>query len=277
MSVEAHSTTPTAEPQSESAEPLLLHQFDDIGQQHLSSSLAMWTFLATEVMFFSGLFLAFAVYRTYYHVSFVEAASWLNVPLGGLNTVVLLTSSLTMALAVRASHLGQRKNAVYYLLATIALGTMFLGVKAVEWYADYQERLIPGINFHWEGPKHKVAGRHATGSHAKADVVPEPPPGETPGIVDPALEPNYRGEMSEAPEAGRAQLFFVLYFFMTGLHAIHMIIGVAVVGTIAWLTWTGWLSGCGSTHIEVTGLYWHFVDIVWVFLYPLLYLIDIHL
>jgi cytochrome c oxidase subunit 3 len=261
----------------DAATPLLLHQFNDIEQQTISSSLAMWTFLATEVMFFGGLFLAFFVYRTYYHVSFVEAASWLNVMWGGINTVVLLTSSLTMALAVRASHLGDRRGAVRFLLLTLALGTVFLGIKAIEWYTDYEERLMPGVNFHWQGPKHEVLARHAAGAGHADDEIPLPPPGESPGIVDPAQQPNYRGETSDAPEAGRAQLFFVLYFFMTGLHAIHMIIGIAAVGIIAWLTWTGWLSGCGSTHIEVTGLYWHFVDIVWVFLYPLLYLIDLHL
>jgi cytochrome c oxidase subunit 3 len=235
----------------------------------------MWTFLATEVMFFGGLFLAFALYRWSYPEEFSYAAQWLNVPLGGLNTVVLLTSSLTMALAVRASQLGRRRESVYYLIATIVLGCGFLGVKAIEWTADYHERLIPGINFEWTGPPPEYAEKNRAAAEARrraAEVAAEPLD-ETPGIVSPSLEPGYPGEMSLAPVAGRAQMFFVLYFFMTGLHAIHMIIGVAAVGIIAYLNWIGWLSGSGSQQIEVAGLYWHFVDIIWVFLYPILYLI----
>lgn len=255
-------------------EPLLLHHFEDLDQQHLSSNLGMWTFLATEVMFFGGLFLAFALYRGAYPREFSEAAQWLRVDLGGLNTVVLLTSSLTMAMAVRSSQLRQRKTAVYYLLGTIVLGAAFLGIKAIEWTQDYHEHLIPGINFRWEGPPPEYAekDREEEARHPGTEI-PAELPGESPGIVSPSLEPSYRGEMSLAPNPNRAQMFFVLYFFMTGLHAIHMIIGIAVVGVVAYLTWTGWLSGSGSQHIEVTGLYWHFVDIIWVFLYPLLYLI----
>jgi cytochrome c oxidase subunit 3 len=254
--------------------PLLLHQFDDLGQQHLSTTLGMWTFLATEVMFFGGLFLAFALYRYYYPVEFSEAAQWLNVPLGGLNTVVLLTSSLTMALAVRAAQLAQRKTSVYYLIATMLLGLVFLGIKAVEWTEDYHQHLIPGINFRWTGPPPKYAEKNqqAAARRRAAEAAAERP-GESPGIVSPQREPGYREEMSLAPESGRAQMFFVLYFFMTGLHALHMIIGVVVVAVIAYLNWIGWLSGAGSQQIDVVGLYWHFVDIIWVFLYPILYLI----
>jgi cytochrome c oxidase subunit 3 len=258
-------------------DPILWHQYDDLGQQSLSATLCMWTFLATEVMFFSGLFLAFALYRSYYHKEFVEAASWLNVPLGGVNTVVLLTSSLTMAFAVRASQLRRRKEAVTLLLATMVLGAAFLGIKAVEWYHDYEEKLIPGINFQWHGPKPDRAAALAAeeAEHpGEADLMPPAAPGTTPGLVSPNTDPSFRQEESRSPSSQRAQMFFVIYFFMTGLHAIHMIIGLAVVGVVAYLTWTGWASGAGSTHIEVTGLYWHFVDIVWVYLYPILYLID---
>lgn len=264
----------TDHPAPSTDEPLLLHHFEDLEQQELTSNLGMWTFLATEVMFFGGLFLAFALYRGAYPREFSEAAQWLRVELGGLNTVVLLTSSLTMAMAVRESQLRRRKPAVYYLLGTIALGVVFLGIKAMEWTEDYHEHLMPGVNFRWEGPPPKFAAKDQAAEARRRDT--EPPaerPGDSPGIVSPSLEPSYRGEMSLAPRPGRAQMFFVLYFFMTGLHAIHMIIGIAIVGVVAYLTWTGWLSGAGSQQIEVTGLYWHFVDIVWVFLYPLLYLI----
>ena len=208
---------------------LLLHHFDDMRQQNDSSTLGMWAFLATEVMFFGGLFAAYTIFRILYPEAFIAGSRKLNIPLGALNTVVLLTSSLTMALAVRESQLRRTTWTVRYLLATMALGTIFLGVKFFEWYEDYEQHLAPGLNWAWNGP-----------------------------------------------DPGHAQLFFVMYFCMTGLHALHMIIGFGLLGTIAWLVHRRWLSAGGSLHVEIAGLYWHFVDIVWVFLYPLLYLIDAH-
>jgi cytochrome c oxidase subunit 3 len=220
-------------------EPILSQQFDDIEQQSEASKLGMWLFLATEVMFFGGLLTAYAVYRRIAPREIALASKELNVVLGCINTVVLLTSSLTMALAVRASQLRRRRELVRWLVLTMVLGTAFLGIKAIEWTNDYREDLIPGLNFQ----------------------VPE----------------NDRSLVEQEGLAPRKmELFFVLYFFMTGLHAIHLIIGIALVGVMAWLSWRGWFSGGGATQIEVTGLYWHFIDIVWVFLYPLLYLIDVH-
>ncbi len=219
--------------------PILSQQFDDVEQQSEASVLGMWLFLATEVMFFGGLLTAYAVYRLNAPREVALASRELNVVLGCVNTVVLLTSSLTMAMAVRSSQLRARQELVAWLGLTMVLGTAFLGIKAVEWTADYHEHLIPGINFQ----------------------VPEK---ERPRVEQEGLQP------------GKMELFFVLYFFMTGLHAIHLIIGVVLVGIMAWLSWRGWLSGGGAIPIEVTGLYWHFIDIVWVFLYPLLYLIDVH-
>jgi cytochrome c oxidase subunit 3 len=220
-------------------EPILSHQFDDVDQQTEASTLGMWVFLATEVMFFGGLLTAYAVYRATAPREVALASEELNVLLGCINTVVLLGSSLTMAMAVRASALRAQRELVMWLVMTMALGTAFLGIKAVEWTADYHEHLIPGLNFQ----------------------VPE---------KDRALVER------EGLNPGKMELFFVLYFFMTGLHAIHLIIGIVLVGIMAYLSWRGWFSGGGSTQIEVTGLYWHFIDIVWVFLYPLLYLIDVH-
>jgi cytochrome c oxidase subunit III len=220
-------------------EPILSQQFDDVEQQSEASTLGMWLFLATEVMFFGGLLTAYAVYRTTAPREIALASKELNVLLGCINTVVLLTSSLTMALAVRASQLRNRREVVRWLMLTIVLGTAFLGIKAIEWTNDYREDLIPGLNFQ----------------------VPE----KDRSLVE-----------QEGLDPGKMELFFVLYFFMTGLHAIHLIIGIALVGVMAWLSWRGWFSGGGATQIEVTGLYWHFIDIVWVFLYPLLYLIDVH-
>ena len=210
-------------------DPILLHQFVALEQQHESTLLGMWGFLATEIMFFGGLFLGYTVYRTLHPEAFIAASRKLNVTLGGINTAVLLSSSLSMALAVRASQLRQRTWTVGFLVATIVLGIAFLSIKGTEYYQEYHEHLIPALNFTWKG--------------------------------------------SDGPYA---QMFFVLYFFMTGLHALHMIIGITLIAIIATLCWRRWLSGGGSEHIEVMGLYWHFVDIIWVFLYPLLYLIDVH-
>ncbi|WP_250846779.1 cytochrome c oxidase subunit 3 [Aquisphaera insulae] len=218
---------------------ILMPQFDDLGQQAYASSLGMWLFLASEVMFFSGLLAAYTIYRARWPHEFAAASRLLNWPLGFINTAVLLVSSLAMALAVRAAQLGRRRETVRWMVLTMILGTAFLGIKASEYYVDYREHLIPGLNF--EMP-HEIHGA------------------EVPADLDP----------------GHFQMFFVLYFFITGLHAFHMIVGITIVGIIAYLVHTRWFSGHGESQVEVIGLYWHFVDVVWVFLYPLLYLIDIH-
>jgi cytochrome c oxidase subunit III len=210
-------------------EPILCHQFDDLGQQQDASTLGMWAFLATEIMFFGGLFTSYVVYRTLFPEAFAEGSRHLSITLGGINTAVLLGSSLTMALGVRAAQLGRLRPLLVLLALTMLLGSAFLGIKAVEYYNEFKEHLIPAINYAQVG-----------------------------GLARPM------------------ELFFVLYFIMTGLHAVHLIIGIVLVGVMAVLSWTRWLSGTGSLQIEVTGLYWHFIDIVWVFLYPLLYLIDAH-
>lgn len=268
----------------------LLIQFDDLDQQHDASMLAMWSFLATEVLFFGGLIMAYVVYRTIYRDTFAAAAHHLDVTLGGINTVVLLASSLTMALAVRAAQLKQRMNAVYFLIATIVFGTGFLVIKGFEYYAEYKENLIPFINFVWEEDHHaegaiasaESGDAHSTELSGSAPRVSGLSDWSDPELrrstysyEDSTLKRDALGDVGSNPEQ-RAKLFFVLYFFMTGLHALHLIIGIVLVGIIAALVGTKWFSGFGETPIEVTGLYWHFIDIVWVFLYPLLYLIDLH-
>jgi cytochrome c oxidase subunit III len=220
-------------------EPILSHQFDDVEQQSEASRLGMWLFLATEVMFFGGLLTAFAVYRTTSPESVARASRHLNVLLGCVNTVVLLTSSLTMALAVRAAQLRAHRPLVGWLILTMVFGATFLGIKAREYTQDYHEKLIPGWNFQ----------------------VPEQ---DQPLVEQGQIDPR------------RMEMFFVLYFFMTGLHAVHLIIGIVLLSVMAYLAGIKWFSGGGAVQIEVTGLYWHFVDVVWVFLYPLLYLIDVH-
>ena len=204
------------------------HQFDDPEQQHESAYLGMWVFLATEVLFLGGLFAAYSVYRFTYAAAFREASHHLYVSLGAINTAVLLCSSLTMALAVHASKLGRRRALIGYLLLTMLLGLVFLGIKATEYYLDYQEGLVPlrGFDFRFEGS-------------------------------DPA----------------RARLFFNFYFAMTGLHALHVQIGICLIGVMVVLAWRNRFSAEYNTPVEITGLFWQFVDIVWVFLFPLLYLV----
>ena len=218
--------------------PAVAHQFEDSEQQHDAASLGMWTFLATEVMFFGGLLAGFCVYRFTSYPAFAAASRQLEVLLGGINTGVLLTSSLTMALAVRAGQLGDRTWQVRYLLLTMVLGLAFLGIKATEYYHEYEKHLIPGLNF---------STAHL---HLPADAT--------------------------SLERRRSEMFFVFYFFMTGLHALHMVIGLGVVAVIVILAHRGYFTAEYHTPLEMTGLYWHFIDIVWVFLFPLLYLIDVH-
>jgi len=209
--------------------PELRHHFDDMGQQHEAATLGMWLFLATEVLFFGGLFAAYMIYRVWYPDTFGEASRTLDITLGTVNTAVLITSSLTMALAVHAAATGARRGTMVFLVLTMALGAVFLGIKGVEYYDKIVHHHVPGPGFHFEGP---------------------------------------------APE--RAQLFFSLYFAMTGLHAAHMVIGFGILAVILYLAWRGAFSARWHTPVEITGLYWHFVDIVWIFLFPLLYLVDRH-
>jgi cytochrome c oxidase subunit 3 len=202
------------------------HQFETMEQQQETSTLGMWAFLVTEVMFFGGLFAAYTVYRYLYPHAFSEASHHLNYIVGAINTAVLIGSSMTMALAVRAAQLGQRRGQIVFLLLTIVLGSTFLGIKVFEYHEKFVHHLVPGRNFHFEGPY----GREA-------------------------------------------QIFFSLYFAMTGMHAVHMIIGIGMLATLTVLAWRGNFSSEYYTPVELGGLYWHFVDIVWIYLFPLLYLI----
>lgn len=205
------------------------HQFDDAEQQRESVTLGMWTFLLTEIMMFGGLFTGYTVYRNAYPEAFMEASHHLDLFLGTINTAVLIGSSLTMAMAVHAAQTNNRKGTVNFLLGTILLGSVFLGIKVVEYSHKFHENLIPGANFMVEGP-------HATNQ----------------------------------------ELFFSFYFAMTGLHALHMIVGIGILAVITLMAWKNQFSAEYYAPVEMTGLYWHFVDIVWIFLFPLLYLIGAH-
>jgi len=229
-----------AEPRVEHHPAQLAHHFEDLGQQHESANLGMWTFLATEVMFFGGLFGAFCIYRFTDPVAFAAGSHHLSVLWGTINTFVLLTSSLTMALAIHAGQTGEPKKQVRYLLLTMLMATIFLGVKASEYYEDYEKHLIPGPSF--------------------------------------TTDLKELGLPTDVPEhtVQHTQMFFVFYFFMTGLHAFHMVIGLGVMAWMVLLARKGRFTRDYYTPLECTGLYWHFVDLVWVFLFPLLYLIDLH-
>lgn len=204
----------------------LAHQFDDLAQQFDASIFGMWVFLITEVMFFGGLFAGYAVYRSAYPEAFAAGSLRLDIVLGGLNTVVLIASSLTMALAVRAAQLGDNAGVVRFLVLTLLLGGTFLGVKVFEYHHKWVEGLVPGASFHFEGP------------HAQ-----------------------------------QVQIMFSFYFAMTGMHALHMVVGVGLLVYFILQARARRYSPEYFWPVEVMGLYWHFVDIVWIFLFPLLYLI----
>jgi cytochrome c oxidase subunit 3 len=212
-------------------------QYEDLEQQHGTAALGMWVFLATEVMFFGTLFLGLTVYHYRYPEAFEKASERLNWQIGGGNTIVLLVSSLMMVLAVHYARAGLRKHVVAYLGLTALLGLVFLGLKALEYYLDYRENLIPGWKF--ESQEWLAVG-----------LSPEQVP--------------------------HVKLFLLFYWVMTGLHALHMILGITAVLVLLVLTWRGFFSPEYYSPIDVTALYWHFVDTVWIFLLPMLYLLGTH-
>jgi len=207
----------------------LLGQFRDLDQQRETVALGMWVFLLTEIMFFGGMFLTYTIYRLKFPHAFAEGSRELDVAKGGWNTAVLIASSFTMALAVRAAQMRKRKLLCILLTSTMILGGVFLGVKYFEYAQKFEHHLVPGPNFHLN-----------------------------------------------APDAAQVQIFFSLYFAMTGMHALHMIIGEGMLLALLIYSWKGKYTGGYFAPIENGGLYWHFVDIVWIFLFPLLYLVDLH-
>jgi len=219
---------------AEHAQAGLAHQFEDLAQQHDADTLGIWVFLVTEIMFFGGVFAAYAIFRWLYYAAFEGGSHILDIRLGAINTVVLLGSSLTMAISVRSAQIGNRRAIVLFLALTMILGGAFLGVKAYEYRQKFVEHIVPSLDW---APEGDVLARLA------------------PGGLD------------------HAQLYFFFYFAMTGLHALHMIIGM---GLLLWLVLRarrGTFTPDYFAPVEVVGLYWHFVDIVWIFLFPLLYLI----
>jgi cytochrome c oxidase subunit III len=224
--------------------PRLAHHFDNMEQQREAGTLGMWTFLITEIMFFGGLFMAYILYRSRFPHAFEMASNHLDVTMGALNTVVLIVSSLTMALAVYYAQLGNRKNLIRFLILTMILGSVFLVVKYFEYSEKFKHHLFPSADgFHWTY----------------------------------GTSPTYTPAFNDPPFERQVQTFFWIYFAMTGIHALHMIIGIGALAVLVFFAYRNKYSSEYHSHIELTGLYWHFVDIVWIFLFPLLYLLGAHL
>jgi cytochrome c oxidase subunit 3 len=242
-------------------DPHLQHQFQDMDQQNESYVVGMWTFLVTEIMFFGALFLAYTIYRRENPAVFLEVHHHLDVLKGAVNTMVLLTSSLTMAMAVYHAQMKNRQKQMMYIGVTIMFAFTFLIIKGFEWEKKFSDHHVPGPNFHY------VRGEGAP-------IVQDTAVRETPGhIAGSSATVMFPKDTIDPDFSGKAQLFFSLYFAMTGLHAFHVIIGILVMGTIFFMLMFKNPAVDYYMPVEMTGLYWHFVDIVWIFLFPLFYLI----
>jgi cytochrome c oxidase subunit III len=237
---------------TEHGHPALQHHFENMEQQRVAATLGMWVFLVTEIMFFGGMFLAYTLYRNQYPEAFASASNHLDITLGAVNTAVLIVSSFTMALAVYCTQVGKRQIQIVSLILTIVLGLTFLGIKAVEYHDKYEDRLIPGRLI----PGHEF----------------NPQVAATEGDTD-----KHKLHLIGSATVQQVEIFYWIYFAMTGMHALHMIIGAGIMLVILTLSIRGRFSPEYHSPVEITGLYWHFVDIVWIFLFPLLYLLGRHL
>ncbi|MGI8786178.1 MAG: cytochrome c oxidase subunit 3 [Pyrinomonadaceae bacterium] len=300
--------------------PGLQHQFEDMGQQQESASIGMWMFLVQEIMFFGGMFTVYLVFRSRYPMAFAAGSNHLNEWLGMANTLILIVSSLTMALAVHYAQLGKRNLQVILIFITMIFGVAFLGVKAYEYAEKYNDGIVPvtglnrktdkklaenqpfGLNnpetqrknsLPFPGTVEKYVERYSkndtTGAGEDEEYI--NPRGDfiwkDISLANKAMAEGYltdsekigymaNGEISQAKFQDKVRIFFWIYFAMTGLHALHMIIGL---GIMSWLLWKAWRYSYTAEFyapVEIAGLYWHFVDIVWIFLFPLLYLLGRH-
>lgn len=234
MSSEAHAHAHAEGEHGHHGPKWLQHHFDTPVQQFDAAKLGMWAFLAQELLFFSGLFVAYGVYRSWYPEMFKAASHQLNKEMGAFNTVVLLFSSFTAAMAVRSSQLGQKKATGNYILVTIACAFGFLVVKYFEYTHKFHAGLLPG-RFFSPHPDHLAHGATSLPAHTES--------------------------------------FFSLYFMMTGIHGIHVIVGIGVLIWIWLRNQRGDFSKEFFTPVDITALYWHLVDLVWIYLFPLLYLV----
>jgi cytochrome c oxidase subunit 3 len=249
--------------------PALAHQFDSMEQQQDASTFGMWVFLLTEIMMFGGLFTAYLIYRIKYYPAFVAGSTSISVSWGFANTLVLIGSSFTMAMAVWSAQTSRRRLQIWCLIGTMILGSVFLGIKGKEYYDKYDECHIPGLGHQIIGKPFNTTGGCSATNKDLGNISEE--------IRKHAEESHEEVSKESADQtADQTQIFFSFYFAMTGLHAFHMIIGL---GLLTWLLIRATRGNFDSqyyTPMELGGLYWHFVDIVWIFLFPLLYLISRH-
>lgn len=236
----------------------LYGQFETLEQQKESAALGMWVFLVTEVLFFGGLFMTYTINRHYFFTAFGVGSNTLDIRLGTINTLVLIMSSFTMAMSVWSAQVGKKQLVTLFLIATLVLGSVFLGVKVVEYKQKFDHHLIPGHGFDL-----RYRSEHPAAADDPKEIAAEKEELDKAFAKDPYIN-------------SHGQLYFSLYFGMTGLHALHMIVGA---GLLVWLikqSFSGRFTPQYNTPVEIVGLYWHFVDIVWIYLFPLLYLIDRH-
>ena len=278
--------------------------FDAPAQQYGAHKLGMWLFLVTEILLFAGLFCVYSIYRARHPEIFIFAHNFLDTNLGALNTIILLFSSFTMAWGVRAAQLGQRRLLSLLLLITLLCAFGFLGVKAIEYNQKWKHGLLWGKNFDYEaiqsGEHGEEAGSATDDAHApddatvmepqEADSAVAPAPASSAGLREPPLrstipagaeapaglaetvdEAAAHGQLADIPR--NVHIFFGIYFLMTGLHGLHVIAGMVVLSWLIRRSLRGDFGTKNFTAVDLGGLYWHLVDLIWIFLFPLLYLI----
>jgi cytochrome c oxidase subunit 3 len=282
-------------------QPGLQHQFEDMKQQEESVSIGMWMFLVQEIMFFGGLFTVYLVFRSRFPMAFAAGSNHLDAFWGGLNTLVLIVSSLTMALTVYYAQKGNRNMQVILILLTMFFGAVFLGVKTIEYGDKYKDGLVPVTGWNLKvkaDPAHAAAEGHAKPCWEHGEHTYVNPRGEfqfpdcsmAKQAFDEQLQHPKETHLTAAERIGyfsngqidadkfrdKVRIFYWIYFVMTGLHALHMIVGLGLMTWLLWKAWRGTFSHDYFAPVEMSGLYWHFVDIVWIFLFPLLYLLGRH-
>jgi cytochrome c oxidase subunit III len=229
--------------------PYLRHHFQTVEQQADATNFAMWIFLLTEVMFFGGLFTAYLIYRNWYFPAFVAGSHQLNVVWGTTNTVLLIASSFTVAMAIWCAETARKNGLVLYLTLTLVFGLCFLGIKGIEYREKIEKHHVPGFHYSLSSfldPDNDEAARAAGDKPLPLDL------------------------------ARHTEIYFSLYFAMTGMHALHMVVGVGILVFLIYRARAGDFTTGHVTFVENFGLYWHFVDIIWIYLFALLYLISRH-
>jgi cytochrome c oxidase subunit 3 len=246
--VVAHESAGSAPSHHGEHPPYQRHHFESVGQQFDTTNFAMWLFLLTEVMFFGGLFMSYLLMRNWYYGAFVEGSHHLSIFWGTSNTAVLITSSFTMAMSVWSAEMKKKGALILCLVLTFILGIGFLCIKGIEWHGEWVDHHVPGLRFtdtDFLNPK-----------------------------LDPEIYNEYHDKALHPDMASKTEMYFFLYFAMTGMHALHMVIGIVILVFMIYRARQGAYTNGHVTFVENFGLYWHFVDIIWIFLFPLLYLIS---